>query len=95
MTMDRRQFATAAAAGAGGMALLWQQACTEVADTGEVSAATAQTLLDHQGPRGIYEEAEELDRLRAAITNMINVQRQLREFPLDPDEPPLTVFWRG
>jgi len=92
MTMDRRQFATA---GAGAMALLWQQACTEVADTGEVSAVTARTLLDHQGPRGIYEEAEELDRLRAAIANMIDVQRQLREFPLDPDEPPLTVFWRG
>jgi len=92
MTMDRRQFA---ATGAGAMALLWRQACTEVADTGEVSAVTARTLLDHQGPRGIYEDAEELDRLRAAIANMIDVQRQLREFPLDPDEPPLTVFWRG
>lgn len=94
MNMDRRQFA-AAAAGTGAMALFWQQACAEVADTGEVSAATARTLLDHQGPRGIYEDAEELERLRAALANMINVQRQLREFPLDPDEPPLTVFWRG
>lgn len=92
MTMDRRRFATA---GAASMALLWQHACSEVADSGEVSGATAQTLLDHQGPRGIYENAEELDRLRAAIANLINVQRQLREFPLDPDEPPLTVFWRG
>lgn len=90
--MDRRQFATA---GAGAMALLWQQACAEVADTGEVSAATARTLLDHQGPRGIYEDPEELDRLRAAVANMIDVQRELREFPLDPDEPPLTVFRRG
>ncbi|MDE2782633.1 MAG: hypothetical protein OXK77_06730 [Gemmatimonadota bacterium] len=93
MTMDRRRFA--AATGASAVALLWQQACTEVADTGEVSAATAQTLLDHQGTRGIYEDAEELDRLRAAITNMIDVQRQLRDFPLDPDEPPLTIFRRG
>lgn len=93
MRMDRRQFA--AATGAGAMALLWQQACVDVADTGEVSAATARTLLDHQGPRGIYEDAAELERLRAALTNMINVQRQLREFPLDPDEPPLTVFRRG
>lgn len=93
MKMDRRHFA--AATGAGALALLWQQACTEVADAGEVTAATAQTLLDHQGRRGIYEDAEELDRLRAALANMINVQRQLREFPLDPDEPPLTVFWRG
>lgn len=92
MTMERRQFA---AAGAGAMALLWQRACSEVAETGEVSAATAQTLLDHQGPRGIYEDAEELDRLRAALADMIDVQRQLREFPLDPDEPPLTIFRRG
>ena len=93
MTMNRRQFATAA--GAGAMALAWQQACTEVADTGEVSTTTARTLLDHQGPRGIYEDAEELERLRAALANMINVQQTLREFPLDPDEPPLVVFWRG
>jgi len=92
MTMDRREFA---AGGAIAVAVLWQQACTEGADTGEVSAETARTLLDHQGSRGIYEQAHELDRLRAAIANMIGVQRQLREFPLDPDEPPLTVFWRG
>ena len=95
MSMNRRRFATAAAAGTGAMALLWQQACTEVADTGEVSVATARTLLDHQGPRGIYDDAAELERLRAAIANMVDVQGQLREFPLDPDEPPLTVFWRG
>ena len=94
MSMNRRRF-TAAAAGTGAMALLWQQACTDMADTGEVSAATARTLLDHQGPRGIYEDAEELDRLRAAIANMIDVQRELRAFPLDPDEPPLTIFRRG
>ena len=94
MTMDRRRFALATAA-TGATALLWQQACTEVADSGEVSVATARTLLDHQGPRGIYDDAEELERLRAAIANMIDVQRELRAFPLDPDEPPLTVFWRG
>lgn len=92
-TMNRRQFA--AATGAGMVDALWQQACAEVADTGEVSPATARTLLDHQGPRGIYEDAGELDRLRAAIANMIDVQRELREFPLDPDEPPLTIFRRG
>ena len=93
MTMDRRRFAKVT--GAGAAALLWQQACTEVADTGEVTAATARTLLDHQGARGIYDDAEELERLRAALANMINVQRELRAFPLDPDEPPLLVFRRG
>ena len=91
--MRRREFAALAAAGAA--AALWQQACREVEETGEVSAGTVRTLLDHQGPRGIYEDPGELDRLRRAIENMIGVQRNLREFPLDPDEPPLTVFRRG
>ena len=63
--------------------------------THEVSVGTTQALLDHQGPRGIYEDLAELDRLRRAIANMVNVQRTLREFPLDPDEPPVTVFRRG
>ena len=93
--MNRRHFARTAGAGAGAMAMVWQQACTEVDETGEVSAATARTLLDHQGPRGIYDDEAELDRLRAAIANMARVQRELRDFPLDPDEAPLTVFWRG
>ncbi len=90
--MRRRDFATAAAAGA---AAVWLQACSEVEDTGEVSVATAQNLLDHQGPRGIYEDPAELERLRRALGNMIGVQRTLRDFPLDPDEPPLTIFRRG
>ena len=93
MTMDRRKFT--AVAGASAMALAWAQACTEVAETGEVSTATANALLDHQGPRGIYEDAAELERLKRAIANTINVQQTLRDFPLDPDEPPLLVFWRG
>jgi len=89
----RRDFAALAAASTAGV--LWQQACAEVESTGELSAETVGTLLDHQGPRGIYEDPAELDRLRRAVENMINVQRTLREFPLDPDEPPLTVFRRG
>lgn len=91
--MRRRDFAALAAASTAGA--LWQHACAEVEETGEVSAATARTLLDHQGPRGIYEDPAELDRLRRAIENMIGVQRTLRDFPLDPDEPPVTIFRRG
>ena len=30
-----------------------------------------------------------------AVRNLIGVQAQLRDFPLDPDEQPLVVFWRG
>ena len=93
MTMDRRKFT--AVAGASAMALAWAQACTEVAESGEVSTATTNALLDHQGSRGIYEDAAELERLKRAIASRINVQRTLRDFPLDPDEPPLIVFWRG
>ena len=91
--MRRRDFAALAAVSAAGG--LWQQACAEVEETGAVSAKTVNALLDHQGPRGIYEDPAELDRLRRAVENMIGVQRTLREFPLDPDEPPVTTFRRG
>ncbi len=91
--MRRRDFAALAASGAA--AALWQQACREVEDTGSLSAATVGTLLDHQGPRGIYEDPAELERLRRAVENMVGVQRTLRDFPLDPDEPPATIFPRG
>ena len=95
MALDRRQFTKLAAAGTSALAVAWQQACAQVSETGEVSAATVRTLLDAQGPRGIYDQETELNRLRAAVTNMIRVQEELRSFPLDPDEQPLTVFWRG
>jgi hypothetical protein len=91
--MRRREFAALAAGSAA--AAVWQQACAEVEQTGALSAGTVRTLLDHQGPRGIYEDPTELERLRRAAENMINVQRTLREFPLDPDEPPLTIFHRA
>ncbi len=89
--MRRRHFPLSAVLAAAA----WQQACREADESGEVTAATAQTLLDHQGARGIYEDPAELDRLRRALANMIGVQRTLRDFPLDPDEPPLTIFHRG
>ena len=91
--MRRREFAVLAAGST--VAALWQQACSEVTVTKEVSITTTQALLDHQGPRGIYEDLAELDRLRRALGNMVEVQRTLREFPLDPDEPPLLIFRRG
>ncbi len=90
--MDRRRFLAAGGAASG---LLWSAACAEVEETGEVSVTTAQALLDHQGPRGIYEDPEELDRLRRALSGMVGVQRELRDFPLDPDEPPLLIFRRA
>lgn len=95
MTIDRRQFTKVAGAGAAAMAIAWQQACAQASDTGEVSAETVRTLLDAQGPRGIYDDPEEFERLRRAVSNSARIANELRAFPLDPDEQPLTVFRRG
>jgi hypothetical protein len=95
MNIDRRQFTKLAGTGAATAALAWQQACVQVAETGEVSAETVHILLDAQGPRGIYGQAEEFERLRRAVANSIQVSEQLRSFELDDDEQPLTIFRRG
>ena len=95
MTIDRRQFTKVAGVGAAAMALAWQQACTQVADTGEVSDATVRTLLEVQGSRGIYDDPEEFERLRRAVANSARISNELRAFPLSPDEQPLTIFRRG
>ena len=84
-----------ASVGAAGLAMAWQQACTKVAETGGVSTETLQTLLDAQGSRGIYERQEEFERLRRAVANSIRISNELRSFPLDNDEQPLTIFHRG
>ena len=95
MTIDRRQFTKVAGAGAAAMAVAWQQACVQVSDTGKVSAETVRTLLDAQGPRGIYDDEEEFERLRRAIANSTRIANELRAFPLSEDEQPLTIFRRG
>lgn len=95
MTIDRRQFTKIAGAGAAAMAMTWQQACTQLSETGQISDATVRTLLDAQGSRGIYESPEEFDRLRRAVENSARISNELRAFPLSPDEQPLTVFRRG
>ena len=95
MKIDRRTFTKMAGAGAAAMAVAWQQACTQVAENGEVSAETLEVLLDAQGSRGIYAEQEQFERLRRAVGSMIRTQEQLRSFPLSEDEQPLTVFRRG
>ena len=95
MKVTRRQFTKAAGVGAAGLAIAWQQACVQVAETGGVSAETVSTLLDAQGPRGIYEQAEEFERLRRAVANRVRISNQLRNFPVNDDEQPLTIFRRG
>ncbi len=95
MTIDRRQFTKVAGVGAAAVAMAWQQACAQVAETGEVSAETVRTLLDAQGSRGIYDREEEFERLRRAVEGRTRISTQLRAFPLDGDEQPLTIFRRG
>lgn len=95
MKIDRRTFTKMAGAGAAAMAVAWQQACTQVAETGEVSTETLEALLDAQGSRGIYAEEAHFERLRRAVAGMIRTQDQLRSFALSDDEQPLTVFRRG
>ena len=95
MKVTRRQFTKVAGVGAAGLAMAWQQACAQVAETGEVSAETVRTLLDAQGPRGIYEQAEAFERLRRAVANRVRISNQLRSFPVNDDEQPLTIFRRG
>ena len=95
MTVTRRQFTKVAGIGAAGLAMVWQQACAQVAETGEVSTETLRTLLDAQGSRGIYEREEEFERLRRAVANSIQISNESRSFPLNDDEQPLTIFRRG
>ena len=95
MKVTRRQFPKVAGVGAAGLAMAWQQACTQVAETREVSTETVHALLAAQGPRGIYERQEEFERLRRAVANSIRISNELRSFPLDNDEQPLTIFHRG
>lgn len=95
MSIDRRQFTRLAGAGTAAAALAWQQACTQVAEDGEVTAETVRVLLDAQGGRGIYDEPAELERLRRAVASSIRISEELRAFELSEDEQPLTIFRRG
>tara|TARA_B110000438_G_C15687731_1_gene595358 strand:- start:417 stop:737 length:321 start_codon:yes stop_codon:yes gene_type:complete len=95
MKLNRRQFTKAAGTGSIALAAAWQQACSEVAESGQVKTETVEVLLDSQGSRGIYQEAEEFERLRRAVGSMIRTQTNLRNFSVDEDEQPSTVFWRG
>ena len=95
MTIDRRTFTKVAGVGATALAVAWQQACAQVAETGEISAETVRTLLDAQGPRGIYDSPDEFERLRRAVENSARISNELRAFPLNEDEQPLTIFRRG
>jgi hypothetical protein len=73
---------------------VWARAEREVAETGEVSPEITQILLDNQGTRGIYENPERFEELRAALARKIADHKIIREFPLDPENEPILIFAR-
>jgi len=95
MTIDRRKFTKIAGAGAATVVVAWQQACAQVAETGEVSEETVRVLLNAQGAPAMYDDPEEFERLRGAIASSVRTSQQLRSFELSEDEQPITIFRRG
>ncbi len=94
MSQTRRQFC-AMVGGAASVPLLWERAEAEVEQTGEVATDAVRMLLDLHGSRGIYDDPEWFEELRAAVARIIRSTRRLREFPIPEDVQPALVFRRG
>ena len=94
MDSSRREFWMTIGAAAT-VPLLWREAEAQLEQTGEVSAETVRILLDLQGSRGIYENPERFEELRAAVARIIRSHQTLRSFQVPSDVPPALVFRRG
>ena len=101
MKTSRRQFAgmvgaaiAAPAAAAAAELSIWERAEAELQQTGEVSADVVRTLLDMQGPRGIYDDPKEFDSLRSALARAIPEHKSIRDFTVSMDIEPLLNFKR-
>ena len=101
MKTSRRQFAgmvgaviaTPAAAVAAELSI-WERAEVELQETGEISPEVVRTLLDMQGPRGIYDDPKEFESLRAALARAIPEHKSIRQFSVSMDIEPLLNFKR-
>ena len=93
MKPSRRHFGALLGAAAA-FPLAWTHAEAEVQQTGEVSADTVRVLLDFQGSRGIYEDPERFEELRAAVARTIRSRQALRSFVVPEDVPPAHIFRR-
>jgi len=71
---------------------VWERAELEVEQTQEVSAETARAILDLQGVRGIFDQPEHFEALRAALGRKIRDHRILRAFELPQDIEPILNF---
>ena len=71
---------------------LWARAEIEVQEAGLPSPETTRTLLDNQGVRGVFEDAEEFEELRRALARKIRDHRIVRDFPVPADVEPILNF---
>jgi len=99
MKTSRRRFAgmigaVAAAPAVATAASMWERAEAELQQTGEVSPEFVRTLLDLQGPRGIYDDPKQFESLRAAIARAIPEHKSIRDFAVSMDIEPLLNFRR-
>ena len=92
MKLSRRELA--ATVGAAAAAATWETAVAEQEETGDVSAETVRVLLDAQGPRGLYDDPEQLELLRRAVASLIRVQQTLRDYPIPVDQEPAITLRR-
>jgi hypothetical protein len=103
MSTTRREFtklvgasavaATASATPVAAMSI-WERAELEVQQTGVVSPEVARTLLDLHGPRGIFDQPEPFEELRASLARKIRDHAVIRKFEIPQDLEPLLSFQR-
>ena len=78
-------------AAARGLSLL-ERAELEVQQTGEVSAETTRTMLEVQGMHSIYDDPEQFEELRMAVTRALRDHMTLRAFAVPDDVEPILTF---
>jgi hypothetical protein len=74
-----------------GLSLLGQ-AELEVQQVGEVSAETAKTMLEVQGMHSLYDDPEQFEELRMALTRALRDHTTLRAFHVPDDVEPVLTF---
>jgi hypothetical protein len=101
MKTSRRQFAgmvgaviAAPAAAVATELSIWERAEAELQETGEISPEVVRTLLDMQGPRGIYDDPKEFESLRSALARAIPEHKSIRQLSVSMDIEPLLNFKR-
>ncbi len=78
-----------------GLPLLWREAEAQVMVNGEVSVDVVRAVLDLHGSRGIYDNPDLFEELRAAVARVVRTSQGLRSFPIPDDIQPVLVFRRG